>query len=111
MLAGHTGLVGLAAVVAAASVVISNDTGIAHLATGYRTPSVLLFGPTPPAWWGPLLDGDRHRVLWHEERYDTAGRRAPRTGWRPPHPALDAITVDEVLAAVGLLCAHAAAPQ
>jgi len=111
VLAGQTDAGELAALVAHARLVICGDTGIAHLATGYRTPSVLLFGPTPPAWWGPLLDGDRHRVLWHEERYDTAGRRASRTGWRPPHPALDAITVDEVLAAVGLLCAHAAAPQ
>jgi ADP-heptose:LPS heptosyltransferase len=76
------------------------DTGIAHLATGYRTPSVLLFGPTPPAWWGPLLDRHLHRVLWHEELFDTAPRRAPRAGWREPHPALAAITVEEVLAAV-----------
>ena len=58
-----------------AAVVVSGDTGIAHLATGYGTPSVLLFGPTPPAWWGPLVDLDRHRVLWHGELATAASRR------------------------------------
>jgi ADP-heptose:LPS heptosyltransferase len=100
VLAGHTDAGELAALVAHARLVVSGDTGIAHLATGYRTPSVRLFGPTPPAWWGPLLDRDLHRVLWHEELFDTPDRRAARTGCRQPHPALAAITVDEVLAAV-----------
>ena len=102
---------------------VSGDTGIAHLATAYRTPSVLLFGPTPPAWWGPLVDLDRHRVLWHGERFGllpatgathrTPTRRPPRTGLGRPHPALAAITVDEVLAAVEDVgaCVHAPTPQ
>ena len=86
--------------VAHAELVVCGDTGIAHLATGYGTPSVLLFGPTPPAWWGPLVDQDRHRVLWHGERFGDPYRRPARSGWRYPHPALGAIPVDEVLAAV-----------
>jgi len=94
MLAGRTDVGELAALVAHARLVICGDTGIAHLATGYRMPSVVLFGPTPPRLWGPLIDLDRHRVLWHRDRV------AARTGWRQPHPALAAITVDEVLAAV-----------
>src|SRR5207302_386030 len=83
----------------------------AELATVLTTTGHDVVVTGSPGWWGRRLGGAGHRVLWHEERSDTAGRRAPRTGWRPPHPALDAITVDEVLAAVGLLCAHAAAPQ
>ena len=43
----------LAALVAAARVVVSGDTGVAHLATAYRRPSVVLFGPVSPALWGP----------------------------------------------------------
>jgi ADP-heptose:LPS heptosyltransferase len=92
VLAGRTDVGGLAALVAHARLVVCGDTGIAHLATGYRTPSVLLFGPTPPRLWGPTVDPDRHTVLWH----GTASR-AVRRG---PHPALRAITVDEVLAAL-----------
>ena len=36
---------------------------VAHLATAYGTPSVLLFGPTAPSRWGPPADGP-HEVLW-----------------------------------------------
>ena len=114
VLAGRTDVGGLAALVAHARLLISGDTGIAHLATGYRTPSVLLFGPTPPAWWGPLIDPELRRVLWHGPLAAPAGPRLPVPrpvrGWRRPHPALAAITVDEVLAAVPTHD-HAAAPQ
>ena len=55
-------LLGLAALVADAALVVCGDTGVAHLATAYRTPSVLLFGPTPPAEWGPR-DRPAHRAL------------------------------------------------
>ena len=115
VLAGRTDVGALAGLVARARLVVSGDTGIAHLATGYRTPSVRLFGPTPPAWWGPLLDPDLHRVLWHGEQYRAPLRRGSTGGWRRPHPALDSITVDEVVAAVRDLMSQdrvdAAAPK
>ena len=38
-------------------------TGLAHLATAYARPSVVLFGPVPPAEWGPPQH-PRHQVLW-----------------------------------------------
>ncbi|TDB69323.1 glycosyltransferase family 9 protein, partial [Micromonospora sp. KC721] len=44
VLAGRTDLGELAALVAHARLVVSGDTGIGHLATGYATPSVLIFG-------------------------------------------------------------------
>jgi ADP-heptose:LPS heptosyltransferase len=87
----------LAATVAAASLVLCGDTGVAHVATAFAVRSVLLFGPVSPALWGPAVDRDRHRVLWH----------GPHAG--DPHgwavdPALARITVTEVLSAVaGLL--------
>ncbi|MGW2337112.1 glycosyltransferase family 9 protein [Streptomyces sp. NPDC001685] len=43
----------LAALVAHAALLISGDTGLAHLAAAYGTPSVTLFGPVPPQLWGP----------------------------------------------------------
>jgi ADP-heptose:LPS heptosyltransferase len=103
VLAGRTDVGELAALVAHARLVICGDTGIGHLATAYRTPSVLLFGPTSPACWGPLVDSDRHRVLWYGDRVVVSPRRVSRSGWRAPHPALAAIGVDEVATAVAEL--------
>jgi ADP-heptose:LPS heptosyltransferase len=88
--AGRTDLAQLAALVAAASLVVCGDTGVAHLATAYRTPSVLLFGPVPPARWGPLAGP--HTVLWRGD-----GSGDPHGG--EPDPALLALRVEEVLAA------------
>jgi hypothetical protein len=59
---------------------------------------VLLFGPTPPAAWGPAVDGHLHEVLWHG-----AGRPPGDPHGAEPDPALREITVDEVLAAADRL--------
>ncbi|MFD5826493.1 glycosyltransferase family 9 protein [Lentzea sp. NPDC060358] len=81
--------------VATARLVICGDTGVAHVATAYRTPSVLLFGPVSPRRWGPLRGP--HRVLWHGRTGDTFAAEAD--------PGLLEITVDEVLDATGdVLC-------
>ncbi|HEY4441802.1 MAG TPA: glycosyltransferase family 9 protein [Candidatus Elarobacter sp.] len=74
--AGRTNVCELAALVAASSRVVCGDTGIAHLATAYRRPSVVLFGPVAPSRWGPP-PRPYHRVLWsgttgdpHADRVD-----------------------------------------
>jgi ADP-heptose:LPS heptosyltransferase len=90
VLAGSTDLAGLARVVAAAARVVCGDSGVAHLATALGTPSVILFGPTSPARWGPPPERPHHRVLW-------AGRTGDPHGERPD-PGLLEISVDEVLA-------------
>lgn len=94
--AGWLDLVDLAALVASCRLLVAGDTGIAHLATAYRRPSVLLFGPVSPALWGPPA-GARHVVLWHGD-----GTGDP---WgQSVDPALDRVSVEEVLtAAEGLL--------
>ena len=70
VLAGRTGLRDLAALVAAAERVVCGDTGMAHLATAFRTPSVVLFGPVAPSRWGPPPDRPWHRALWGGRRGD-----------------------------------------
>ena len=99
VLAGRLGLAGLAALVARARLVVCGDTGVGHLATGYGTPSVLLFGPAPPAAWGPPGGRCQNRVIWHGEVAGAATPDAPDA----PHPALDAVTVAEVLTEVAAL--------
>lgn len=72
-LAGRITVVELAALVAGARLVVCGDTGIGHLATAYRTPSVLLFGPMSPEFWGPPPDRHEHAVLWSGHRGDPHG--------------------------------------
>jgi ADP-heptose:LPS heptosyltransferase len=92
VLAGRTGLAELAALVADAALVVCGDTGTGHLATAFGTPSVVLFGPTPPAHWGPPTDRSRHRPLWTGRVGDPFGAE--------PDPGLLELTVTDVLAAV-----------
>jgi ADP-heptose:LPS heptosyltransferase len=103
VLAGRTTLEALAALIASARLLVCGDTGVAHLATAYATPSVVLYGPTPPSLWGPITSGP-HEVLWRGQ-----GSTDP---WAPaPDPALLAISVDDVLtAAESALRGAAAAP-
>ncbi|HEX2089449.1 MAG TPA: glycosyltransferase family 9 protein [Actinomycetota bacterium] len=89
VLAGRTDLLELAAVVADARVLVSNDTGVAHLATAFRTPSVVLFGEVSPAEWGPPPDRPIHRPIW----------KGPRAGARSAD-LLALIDVEEVLEAI-----------
>ncbi|HEX2411383.1 MAG TPA: glycosyltransferase family 9 protein [Solirubrobacteraceae bacterium] len=77
VLAGRTSLLELAALIAEAGRVACGDTGVAHLATAFGTPSVVLFGPTPPDEWGPP-DNGRHTVLWAGRRGDPHGSQRDR---------------------------------
>ena len=89
VVAGRTDVADLAALTARATRVVCTDTGIAHLATALGTPSVVLFGPTSPAHWGPPPSA-RHRVLWEGPPGDPNGSRL--------HPGLAAISVEAVVA-------------
>jgi ADP-heptose:LPS heptosyltransferase len=100
VLAGHLDLSALAALVSTSRLVLSGDTGIAHLATAYRSPSVVLFGPTPPALWGPPQRA-QHRVIWHGKC--TLQDPASHGVGDAVHPALLAVTVPEVLDAINEL--------
>lgn len=95
VLAGHTDLAGLAALVADARLVVCPDTGVGHLATAYGTPSVLLFGPTPPDEWGPPEDAKQHVVLWAGERGDPFSDQ--------PSPGLLRLRAEDVVEAASRL--------
>ncbi|GIF13819.1 glycosyltransferase family 9 protein [Actinoplanes teichomyceticus] len=90
-----TDLASLAALIAHARLLISGDTGVSHLATAYGTPSVTLFGPMSPARWGPP-QRPWHRVIWHGTRSERGDAPGPEV-----HPALLAVTTEEVLEAAG----------
>jgi ADP-heptose:LPS heptosyltransferase len=94
--AGVLGLGEFAALVAEARLVVTADTGAAHLASAYVRPSVVIFGPAPPEEWGPPTSGP-HVVLT-----DGSLRRGDAFG-SEPDPALLAVTPADVLAAAAQL--------
>lgn len=59
--AGQTSLLGAAAVIARCRVVVTNDSGLMHVAAALGVPVVALFGPTDPVLTGPV--GNGHTVL------------------------------------------------
>lgn len=92
VLAGTIDLAEMALVVAEAALVVSVDTGAAHLASAYGTPSVVLFGPAPVEEWGPPEHGP-HIVL------TDASLRVGDTFGTEPDPALLAVQPADVLSA------------
>lgn len=93
--AGPHSSLALAKMVARARLVVSVDTGVAHLATAFRRPAVTLFGPIPPTGWGPPPDNPQHRCIWkgrHGDPYGTV-----------PDPGLLEIGVEDVLGEIAVL--------
>lgn len=90
-LAGRTGLGEVAALVERASLVLSNDTGIAHIAANLSVPSVIVFIASDPARWAPA-DRLRHRVVGQGIPDRESGKLWDAIG--PVHPP-----VNDVLAA------------
>jgi ADP-heptose:LPS heptosyltransferase len=54
----------LGALVDAAALVVSNDTGVSHVAAALGTPSVIVASGSEVHRWAPL-DRRRHHVHWH----------------------------------------------
>ena len=104
-LAGRCTLPELAALLKKASLAISNDSGPMHLAAALGTPVIGLFGPTDPRRVGPY--GALHAAL--KKPFDCTGCR--RDACVRNQGCLQAISVDDVLAAAAPFLPRAAAPE
>ena len=65
VLAGQTALIDAMALIAAARGVVSNDSGLMHVAAAFDVPQAAVFGSTSPEHTPPL--NPRARVLWLKE--------------------------------------------
>lgn len=93
-LAGRTSLPVMAALCAGAAGVVSNDSGLAHLAGAVGAPTVTVFGSTSSAWTAPL--GPRTAVAQRPPVCSPCFARTCRIGYT----CLEAVGVDDVLAAL-----------
>jgi heptosyltransferase-2 len=87
----------LAACLEQSNIVISNDTGILHIAAALRRPLIGLYGPTAPELTGPLGDASRMRVIHHETCCPSIPCMNPQPA--PDHTGMASISVGEVFQA------------
>ena len=67
-LAGQTSLADAFALIAACSAMVSNDSGLMHVAAAFGVPQVALFGSSSPLHTPPL--NDQARVVWLKQDAD-----------------------------------------
>jgi ADP-heptose:LPS heptosyltransferase len=98
-LVGATDLWTLGALLQGARLLLSNDTGVSHIAAALRTPSVVVALGGEVARWAPA-DRQRHRILWHDLPCRPCGHAHCPTA----HECATAIDADAVIdAALALL--------
>ena len=101
---GKADLLGLAAIIQRASLLMSMDSAPVHLGAAFGIPQIALFGETNPFAWRPRHE--RTRVLY-------AGEAEPLTQFEPralPRPLSD-LSTDTVLRAINsLLASHPVHP-
>lgn len=93
--AGELSLGAMAALLSSASGCITNDTGISHLASAMKTPSVVVFTASDPARWAPL-SGSMNRSVWRKADDEDAGPEQQ-------YPLLEPPSVDDALSALASL--------
>ena len=86
----------LLALLAAADLLVTNDTGPMHVATAVGTPVVALFGATDPVVSAPLGPGELRLIYEPEPCSPCFLRECPVPG----HPCLAKIPVERVLAEI-----------
>ncbi len=91
---GQTNLPQLVALLARASLLISNDSGSMHMMAGLQRPQVAVFGSTSPVWTGPL--NGKATVMYKQLECSPCFQRTCRFGH---YNCLRNINPDEVKAA------------
>ena len=91
---------------ACASVAVSNDSGLMHVAAALGTPTVAIFGPTSPWHWAPLNPLAATVVTKSELACQPCHRPVCRLGH---HRCMNEISAEEVLAATRSALAAAVA--
>ncbi len=95
-LVGRTSLPVLGAVIQRLALLVTNDTGPAHVAYALGTPTITIFGGGDPSRYGPLSNG-RYRVLAHEVPCRPCDYAVCPIGYT----CLESVTVPQVLDAAG----------
>ncbi|MEF7615750.1 glycosyltransferase family 9 protein [Aquincola sp. MAHUQ-54] len=90
-LAGRTDLWTLGALVEGAQLLVSNDTGVSHVAAAVGTPSIVVSAGSDVARWAPL-QAQRHQVLWADAACRPCAHEHCPTG----HECARAIETDAV---------------
>lgn len=110
VLGGLLSLGELAALIRAATLLITVDTGPMHIAQAFSTPVVALMGPTDPRVWGPRNPGDivltkpmECAPCWHKDESIKKSCRFNECMWR-------ILPEDVIKAATGILTASAKTP-
>ncbi len=93
-LAGKTSLPVLGAVIAHLSLLVTNDSGPAHITYALKTPTVTIFGGASPEAYAPLQNGP-FRVVLHEVPCRPCSYAVCPIG----NACLRAVTIEDVLAA------------
>jgi heptosyltransferase-2 len=98
-LTGRLGLLETAAVLQRCRCVITNDSGLAHVAEAVGIPVVALFGPTSPRFgYAPYRPGSQ--LLYRPPPCSPCSKNGSRPCQRPTHECMLHIDVDDVLAGV-----------
>ncbi|ARU31300.1 hypothetical protein CAP31_06145 [Sulfuriferula sp. AH1] len=95
-LAGKTSLGALAVLLRHARLLVSNDTGLSHMAAALRVPSVIICSASDPQRWSPL-DRDLHSVLFHQP---VACRPCAHEQCPIGHPCALALTAERIIPVV-----------
>ncbi len=94
-LAGKTNFWEFASLIKNAGLLLAVDTSAIHIASAYSTPTIALFGPTIPVFWGPT--SKKSKVIQHNNvctgcrRYECIIKT---------HECMKTITPEEVISAV-----------
>jgi len=97
-LTGLTSLAGAMAIIKAARLVITNDSGLMHLTAALHCPQIAIFGPTDPNRTSPY--GNTTKIIYHPVTCAPCKyRKCPKE-----HLCMRQITVEDVFRTIKHLC-------